>query len=137
VSTLIGTGPVSGTFDVVINAPGNSPVHVPDLPVISGTFSGDVDLSLAVLNHVPLGSIAGSFTITQMADPATGMLGPLPQPAVLPFRGTFRMPFAVDTHGRVVRRERKRELSRSLLNLAERDGRASYPQFTARRRVPT
>ena len=30
-----------------------------------------------------------------------------------------------------------RELSRSLLNLAERDGRASYPQFTARRRVPT
>jgi hypothetical protein len=28
------------------------------------------------------------------------------------------------------------ELSRSLLNLAERDGRASYPQFTARRRAP-
>ena len=74
---------------------------------ISGTFSGDVDLSLAVLNHVPLGSIAGSFTITQMADPATGMLGPLPQSVVLPFRGTFRMPFAVDTHGRAVRRERK------------------------------
>lgn len=107
VSTVIGTGPVSGTFDVVINAPGNSSVHVPDLPVISGTFSGDVDLSLAVLNHVPLGSIAGSFTITQMADPATGMLGPIPQPVVLPFKGTFRMPFAVDTEGRTVRRERK------------------------------
>ena len=29
------------------------------------------------------------------------------------------------------------ELSRSLLNLAERDGGASYPQFTARRRAPT
>jgi hypothetical protein len=28
-------------------------------------------------------------------------------------------------------------LSLALLNLAERDGRASYPQFTARRRVPT
>jgi len=28
------------------------------------------------------------------------------------------------------------ELSRSLLNLAERDGRASYPQFTARRGIP-
>src|SRR2546427_4816378 len=27
-----------------------------------------------------------------------------------------------------------REVSHSLLNLAERDGRASYPQFTARRR---
>jgi hypothetical protein len=29
------------------------------------------------------------------------------------------------------------ELSRSLLNLAERDGTASYPQFTAMRGIPT
>src|SRR2546425_7627996 len=108
VSTATGLGPVSGTFDVVINAPGNSSVHVPDLPVISGTFSGDVDLSLAVLHHVPLGSIMGSFTITQLADPATGMLGPLSQPVVLPFKGTFRMPFAIDTHARRVRSDRKR-----------------------------
>ncbi len=107
VSTVIGTGPVSGTFDVVINAPGNSSVHVPDLPVISGTFSGDVDLSLAVLHRVPLGGIRGTFTITQMADPSTGMLGPLPQRVVLPFRGTFRMPFAVDARGRAARSERK------------------------------
>src|SRR2546426_5805976 len=108
VSTATGLGPVSGTFDVVINAPGNSSVHVPDLPVISGTFSGDVDLSLAVLHHVPLGSIMGSFTITQIAAPATGMLGPLPQPVVLPFKVTFRMPFAIDTHARRVRSDRKR-----------------------------
>ena len=33
--------------------------------------------------------------------------------------------------------EESEELSHSLLNLAERDGRASYPQFTARRRAPT
>src|SRR3989442_10951672 len=106
VSTVTGLGPVSGTFDVVINAPGNSSVHVPDLPVISGTFSGNVDLSLAVLHHVPLGSIAGSFTITQMADPATGMLDSLPQPVVLPFKGTFRMPFTIDNHARHVRSNR-------------------------------
>ena len=106
VSTVTGTGPVSGTFDVVINAPGNSSVHVPDLPVISGTFSGDVDLSLAVLHRVPLGGIRGTFTITQMADRSTGMLGPLPQRVVLPFRGTFRMPFAVDARGRAARSER-------------------------------
>src|SRR5438093_1320083 len=31
VSTVTGVGPVRGTFDVVINAPGNSSVHVPDL----------------------------------------------------------------------------------------------------------
>ena len=107
VSTVTGVGPVRGTFDVVINAPGNSSVHVPDLPVISGTFSGDVDLSLAVLHHLPLGSIAGTFTITQMADRATGMLGPLPPPVVLPFTGTFRMPFAIDTHARHVRSDRR------------------------------
>jgi hypothetical protein len=106
VSTLTGTGPVSGTFDVVINAPGNSSVHVPDLPVISGTFSGNVDLSLAVFHHVPLGSIAGSFTVTKMADLATGMLEPLPQPVVLSFTGTFRMPFTLGAHGRFERSER-------------------------------
>src|SRR5438128_2810832 len=107
VSTVIGTGPVSGTFDVVINAPGNSSVHVPDLPVISGTFAGDVDLSPAVLHRVPLGTIRGTFTITQMADLSSGQLAPLPAPMVLPFTGMFRMPFAVDTHGRAVRNERK------------------------------
>ena len=36
VSTVTGLGPVSGTFDVVINAPSNSSVHVPDLPVSAG-----------------------------------------------------------------------------------------------------
>ena len=107
VSTVTGRGPVGGTFDVVINAPGNSSVHVPDLPVLSGTFGGQVDLSFAVLHHVPLGSITGTFTISKMADPVTGVLIPLPQPVVLPFRGTFRMPFSVGAHGRLERSERR------------------------------
>jgi len=106
VSTVTGTGPVSGTFDVVVNAPGNSSVHVPDLPVISGTFTGDVDLSLAVLHRIPLGSITGSFTITRVADPTTGMLVNLPPPIVLPFKGTFRMPFQLGSDGRWQRSER-------------------------------
>jgi len=106
VSTQSGTGPVSGTFDVVVNAPGNSSVHVPDLPVIGGTFSGAVDLSLAVLHHVPLGSITGTFTITQIADPATGVMAALPTPVVLPFKGTFRMPFKLGAHGRFERSAR-------------------------------
>src|SRR2546430_9623163 len=46
-----GTGPVHGKFDVVINAPGNSSVHVPNLPVISGTFDGTVDLSQRSEEH--------------------------------------------------------------------------------------
>lgn len=106
VSTVTGMGPVSGTFDVVINAPGNSSVHVPDLPVISGTFSGNVDLSLAIVNRLPLGSIEGTFTIAQVADPATGMLMDLPQPVVLPFKGAFRMPFKRDARGRFQRSDR-------------------------------
>jgi len=106
VSTVSGVGPVSGTFDVVINAPGNSSVHVPDLPVISGTFSGTVDLSLAVLHRIPLGSMTGTFTIAQTSNPATGVLVPLPQPVVLPFSGTFRMPFQLDGRGLFQRIER-------------------------------
>ena len=106
VSTVTGVGPVSGTFDVVINAPGNSSVHVPDLPVIHGTFTGDVNLKLAVVTHIPLGSITGSFTITDIADPGTGILGPLVPPVVLPFSGTFRLPFKLDPHGRFQRSER-------------------------------
>src|SRR6058998_104940 len=106
VSTVTGLGPVSGTFDVVINAPGNSSVHVPDLPVINGTFSGKVDLSLAVLHHIPLGSITGTFTIMRTADPATGTQGDLPQPVVLPFNGTFRMPFKLGGQGRFERSQR-------------------------------
>jgi len=106
VSTATGMGPVSGTFDVVINAPGNSSVHVPDLPVSSGTFSGTVDLSLAVLHHLPLGSIAGTFTIIRTADPRNGMLANLSLPVVLPFTGTFRMPFKLGAQGRFERSER-------------------------------
>ncbi|HEY7541904.1 MAG TPA: hypothetical protein VIF11_17300 [Methylomirabilota bacterium] len=106
ISTVTGMGPVSGTFDVVVNAPGNSAVHVPDLPVISGTFSGTVHLSLAVLHRILLGSIAGSFTITQTADPGTGVLVPLARAIVLPFAGTFRMPVALDAQGRFQRSDR-------------------------------
>jgi len=88
-------------FDVVIAAPGNSSVHVPNLPVITGTFDGTIDLSLAILSQVPLGSITGTFTITQMAD-ASGTLIPV-TPVLLPFTGTFRLPFRIDQEGWVER----------------------------------
>jgi hypothetical protein len=104
VSVLTGLGPVQWTFDVVINAPGNGAAHVPDLPVISGTFGGNVDLSNAVLLHVPLGSITGNFAITKVAD-LSGQLVTLPAPVTVPFTGTFRLPFGVDTLGKAVRHE--------------------------------
>ncbi len=83
VSLATGLGPVWGTFAVLINAPGNSDDHVPDLPVLTGTFTGDVDLSLAVKSQIPLGYLRnGQLTIDQ-----TGQ--------VIPFSGTFRLPFSI------------------------------------------
>jgi len=81
-----GIGPVSGKFAVVVNAPGNSSAHIPDFPILTGTFEGTNDLSLAVLGGVPIGFIRGSFRVDQ-----TGQ--------VLPFSGTFRLPFALTASG--------------------------------------
>jgi hypothetical protein len=53
---------------------------------MTGTFSGTNDLSMAVLYGVPLGRIIGSFQID-----GTGQL--------VPFTGTFRLPFALDSNG--------------------------------------
>jgi hypothetical protein len=89
VSLATGLGPVWGKFAVLINAPGNSDDHVPDLPVLTGTFTGDVDLSPAVRAQIPLGYLRnGKLTIDQ-----TGQ--------VVSFAGTFRLPFSrVDKEGR-------------------------------------
>jgi hypothetical protein len=82
VSLATGLGPVWGTFAVLINAPGNSDDHVPDLPVLTGTFTGDVDLSPAVQAQIPLGYLRnGKLVIDQ-----TGQ--------VISFTGTFRLPFS-------------------------------------------
>ena len=81
VSLATGLGPVWGKFAVLINAPGNSDDHVPDLPVLTGTFAGDVDLSPAVRAQIPLGYLRnGKLVIDQ-----TGQ--------VISFAGTFRLPF--------------------------------------------
>ncbi len=110
VSTATGLGPVSGIFSVVVNAPGNSAVHVPDLPILVGTFQGAIDLSPAVVHGVPLGSVTGTFTI-YATQPGTGQAKTddqgnlLPPIAVAPFSGTFRLPFALDVHGNPKRAE--------------------------------
>ena len=103
VDVATGLGRVSGDFDVVINAPGNDPAHVPDLPVIRGKFDGSVDLSDAVVRHVPHGLVEGSFAITHVADPNTGQLVELPTAVTLHFMGKFRLPFGIDLLGRAVR----------------------------------
>jgi len=95
-TSVDGKGPVSGTFSVVVNAPGNSSVHVPDLPLLTGTFSGINDLSPAILHGIPLGSIHGTFIIDG-------------DPQQVPFSGTYRLPFALDTAGKVKKPDDERE----------------------------
>lgn len=95
-TSVDGKGPVFGTFSVVVNAPGNSSVHVPDLPLLTGTFSGINDLSPAILHGIPLGSIHGTFIIDG-------------DPQQVPFSGTFRLPFALDANGRVKDPDDERE----------------------------
>lgn len=95
ISLVTGTGSVSGEYWVVVNAPGNSRVHVPDCPVESGTFTGTIDFSRP-LQGVPIAFVTGTFTRT------TTFLGctlPTPVSATVPFWGTFRLPFSVDQEG--------------------------------------
>jgi hypothetical protein len=86
VSVVTGTGTVSGTYAVVVQ--GDNPVDAPEYVVQTGTFSGTMDLSPAVLGLAPLGYISnGTFTI----DGYPGY--------TIPFTGTFRLPFALTQKG--------------------------------------
>ncbi len=86
-----GKGPTSGTFDVVVGIPSNSSAHVPDLPVISGTFQGDI-MSVPGL---PLLSLAGSFRIRAVDRQNFPWLESLIGGNVA-FTGTFRIPVGPD-----------------------------------------
>jgi hypothetical protein len=77
----------------------------------------------------------GTFTISQMADLSSGQLVALPTPVVLPFRGTFRMPFAVDRHGKAMKSDRKSATFyladdlRTLLPSSRRSGQCAFRLF--------
>jgi hypothetical protein len=84
-----GVGSVWGTLTAVVNAPGNSSVHVPDLAVLTATFTGTIDLSAAFMG-IPLGFIRPApSNVIKIKE--TG--------EVVPFTATFRLPFAHDTKG--------------------------------------
>jgi hypothetical protein len=101
-----GVGMVWGRLAVVVNAPGNSPLHVPDLPVLTGTFKGTIDLSQAIRAGIPLGFIhpdpANVITL-DVNDPITG------QKMKVPFSATFRLPFALDSKHQPKRVEHEEE----------------------------
>jgi hypothetical protein len=79
ISLATGKGTVSGTFAVVIQD--DNPVDAPEYVAMNGVFSGDMDLSMR-----PLGKIRGTFTAAGSTTP-------------VPFCGTFRLPFRVNSSG--------------------------------------
>jgi hypothetical protein len=86
-SLATGKGTLSGSYSVVVQ--GDNDADAPEFVIMTGTFTGDADLSLAMSGQAPLGFITnGEATI----DGYDG--------AAFKFTGTFRLPFELDENGR-------------------------------------
>lgn len=82
-----GKGTVEGTFTVVVQD--TNTTDGPEFVIMTGSFAGDADLSLALAGMAPLGFIAkGAGTVDGYGGTA------------FTFSGTFRLPFSLDAVGR-------------------------------------
>ena len=81
-----GKGTLSGTYAVVVQ--GDNNVDAPEFVIMTGTFSGDADLSLSLSRQAPLGFITSGVATVD------GYPG-----AAFKFTGTFRLPFSLDEVG--------------------------------------
>lgn len=81
-----GNGPVSGTFDVLMQDVNS--VDSPEVVIMRGTVTGRLDLSPAFVDKKPRGTITGEFEGTGVSG--TPMAG---QRARGRFDGVFRIPF--------------------------------------------
>lgn len=87
-SLATGQGTLKGTYAVVVQ--GDNKADAPEFVIMTGTFKGDADLSLAFAGTAPLGFINnGVATIDGYAGSAFA------------FTGTFRLPFVIDEVGKV------------------------------------
>ena len=85
-SLATGKGTLSGSYAVVVQ--GDNDVDAPEFVIITGTFTGDADLSMAMSGQ-------GLGFITNGVVTIDGYPG-----AAFKFTGTFRLPFALDESGR-------------------------------------
>ena len=87
---MSGIGPVAGTMEVLIQD--KNLYDSPEITVLSGTISGNIDLSPAFVQGRPLGSITGMFSVKSASgspmNPGTPITGL--------FSGTFRLPFGIN-----------------------------------------
>lgn len=86
VSLSTGKGTLGGTFAVVVQ--GDNMTDAEEFVIMSGTFKGDADLSLA-FSGKPLGFITNGVGTIDGYEGAT-----------FAFSGTFRLPFAFDWTGK-------------------------------------
>jgi len=78
VSLTTGLGTLSGSFTTVVQ--GDNPVDGPEAVVLTGTFTGQMDFSPAIVHQVPYGSVVGRVSSGRGRS--------------TPFTGVFRLPFA-------------------------------------------
>ena len=97
-SLVTGSGHIEGSFQVLVD--GDNPVDGPELVVLSGTFRGKGDLSLAVFgpdgepksgDEVPLGFLVGHWSARGVRG---GPLDGIKAHGTL--TGTFRLPFEME-----------------------------------------
>jgi hypothetical protein len=88
ISLKTGLGDFRGQFTVVVQ--GDNPFDGPELVVMSGSFTGRMNFSPAILLGLPFGTVAG----TMKADDADNGDGNVQQGRSFPFTGVFRLPFA-------------------------------------------
>lgn len=86
-SLVTGKGTLSGSYAVVVQD--NNVVDAPEFVIITGTFTGDADLSRAMAGQAPLGFITNGVATIDGYDGEA-----------FKFTGTFRLPFALDESGR-------------------------------------
>ena len=82
-SLATGKGTVSGEFSVVVQ--GDNPVDAEEFVIMTGTFSGDADLSPAFAGRAPLGYITNGVATIDGSGRTSN------------FTGTFRLPVKLKT----------------------------------------
>jgi hypothetical protein len=92
VDVYTGKGTISGRWATVVQF--DNPVDAPEYTVMTGSFSGDIDLSLALARVAPLGFVTNArFSVDGSED-------------AYAFAGVFRLPFAVKSGKRVNAKQR-------------------------------
>jgi hypothetical protein len=86
-SLATGKGTLSGSYAVVVQ--GDNKTDAPEFVILTGTFTGDADLSMAMAGQAPLGFITNGVATVDGYDGAA-----------FKFTGTFRLPFELDDSGR-------------------------------------